>query len=208
MNRLIVVSLLLFLNLSTWAQETVKLPAPEVNTASKMTLMQSLQQRHSQRAFSNKTLSDQTLSTLLWAACGYNRPEEKRLTAPSATNAQDITVFVCRADGAYRYDPAQNALIKVSSEDLRTAVAGRQAFAKDAPVSLVLVSDITKFRNKSREYAAFDAGFVSENICLACTAMGLATVPRATMDKGALAKALNLVEDQLLLLNNPVGYEK
>ena len=55
---------------------------------------------------------------------------------------------------------------------------------------------------------AIDAGYVSQNICLACTALGLATVPRMTMDKETLAKELYLDENKTLLVNHPVGYEK
>ncbi|MDR1224884.1 MAG: SagB/ThcOx family dehydrogenase, partial [Tannerella sp.] len=39
-----------------------------------------------------------------------------------------------------------------------------------------------------------------------CSAAGLATVPRATMDRDGLAKALQLTDRQYLMLNNPVGY--
>ena len=55
---------------------------------------------------------------------------------------------------------------------------------------------------------AIDAGYVSQNICLACTALGLATVPRMTMNKETLAKELHLDENKTLLVNHPVGYEK
>ena len=147
------------------------------------------------------------MSNLLWAACGINRPGQGRITAPSAINAQDITVYVCRQDGAWKYDAAAHALTKVSDKDLRKQVAGFQDFAATAPVSLVLVSDISKVRNHS-ELGAMDAGYVSENICLACTALGLATVPRATMDKAELAKELKLGDSEVLMLNNPVGYKK
>ncbi len=49
---------------------------------------------------------------------------------------------------------------------------------------------------------------VSGNIGLYCAAAKLATVPRASMDKEALTKALNLKDTQILILNNPVGYMK
>lgn len=199
----------LLLSCSAGAQTNVQLPAPDGVKTVKMTLMQALQKRHSTREYNtSKTITDRTLSNLLWAACGYNRPEEKRITAPSALNTQDILVYVCRKDGAYRYDPDANSLVQVSSEDLRPAVAHRQDFAKSAPVCLVLVSDQGKFRQPNIEMGALDAGYVSQNICLAATAIGLATVPRATMDKEALAKGLGLTENQVPLLNHPVGWPK
>ena len=189
--------------------DTRSLPAP--TKSAKMTLMESLQQRHSVRDFSDKAVSDADLSELLWAACGINRPDTKKITAPSAINAQDILVYVCTKDGAWLYVPDGNSLQKVSDKDLRSAVAGRQEAVAVAPVSLILVSDRTKFGDRAKGaevMGAIDAGYVSQNICLACTALGLATVPRMTMDKETLAKELHLDENKTLLVNHPVGYEK
>lgn len=185
------------------------LPTP--TKSAKMTLMESLQQRHSVRDFSDKAVSDADLSELLWAACGINRPDTKKITAPSAINAQDIMVYVCTKDGAWIYAPDGNSLKKVSDKDLRPAVAGRQESVAVAPVCLVLVSDRTKFgdhANAADMMGAVDAGYVSQNICLACIALGLATVPRMSMDKETLAKELNLDENKTLIINHPVGYEK
>ncbi len=187
----------------------IQLPAPNGTKTVKMSLMTALQNRHSVREYNEqKGISNQTLSNLLWAACGYNRPKEKRITAPSALNLQDIVVYVCRKDGAYRYHPENNSLELVTSNDIRPAVAGPQDFAKAAPVCLVLVSDQTKFKTTDRVIGAMDAGYVSQNICLSATAIGLATVPRATMDKDELAKELGLKENQLLMINHPIGWPK
>lgn len=190
-----------------FAQDVIRLPQPkwDDNNGGKATLVEVLKNRRSEREYSKEALSDQVLSNVLWAACGINRPAEKKITAPSAINAQDVIVFVCRSDGAFRYDALNNTLIKVSSKDLRKDVAANQAFSAVAPVSLVLVSDLNKFRSPRAELGAMDAGYVSENICLICTAMGLKTVPRATMNKEVLAKELGLIDNQILELNHPIG---
>ena len=191
------------------AQDIVKLPEPDKNVP--MTLYQALQQRKSVREYSTKDIDDMKLSQLLWAAVGINRPDG-HLTAPTAINAQDITVYVCRKDGAYLYVAKDNVLQKVSDKDLRKSVAANQVFAADAPVSLVIVTDNAKFRGGSTNgptiSGAIDAGYVSQNIDLACEALGLATVPRATMDKDALKKELKLTDSQIPILNHPVGYKK
>lgn len=191
------------------AQDIVKLPEPDKNVP--MTLYQALQQRKSVREYSSKDIDDMKLSQLLWAAVGINRPDG-HLTAPTAVNAQDITVYVCRKDGAYLYVAKDNALQKVSDKDLRKEVASAQQFAAEAPVSLVIVTDNAKFRGGSTNgptiSGAIDAGYVSQNIDLACEALGLVTVPRATMDKDALKKELKLTEAQNPILNHPVGYKK
>ena len=193
------------------AQDNILLPKPSMDN--KVTLMQALQNRHSTREYANKQVPDDVLSTVLWAACGINRPDEGKITAPSAINAQDIQVYVVRQDGAYLYKSEDNSLEKVSSKDLRAAVAGRQSFAASAPVSLVLVSNHNKFPQQMPKEAktrmgVVDAGYISENICLACSALGLNTVPRMTMDTEALKKELRLDDNYDLVLNSQIGYPK
>ena len=203
MRRLYIFAIIMIANLSCMAQSKVELPAPVASGG--MGLFEVLQKRASIREYSDKDISDKTLSQVLWAACGKNRPDG-RITAPSAVNAQDVMVYVCKADGAFLYDAQNNTLVQVSKKDLRKAVAGRQEFAAKAPVSLVLVSNLEKLPRANEMLGAMDVGYVSENICLACTALGLATVPRATMDIEVLNNELGLGEKQVPMLNNPVGY--
>jgi nitroreductase len=209
MKKIIYLGLALMLGTHAMAQNTIQLPAPDKNV--KMSLYEALQNRKSTRSFSDRSVTDATLSQLLWAAVGINRPDG-HLTAPTAVNAQDITVYVVRQDGAYLYKAKENVLEQVSHEDLRPAVASRQTFVLDAPVALVIVSDNAKFKGGSTNgpslSGCMDAGYVSQNICLAAEALGLATVPRATMDKDALAKGLKLTDQQYPLINHPVGFAK
>lgn len=208
---MILLSMLTLLSTSCMAQNSILLPKPSMDN--KVTLMQALQSRHSAREYADKQIPDDVLSTVLWAACGINRPSEGKITAPSAINAQDILVYVVRKDGTYLYQPKDNSLQKVSSKDLRSAVAGRQSFAASAPVSLVLVSNHNKFPQQIPNEAkvrmgVVDAGYVSENICLACSALGLNTVPRMTMDIETLKKELGLDDNYDLVLNSQIGYPK
>jgi len=204
-KTMIALALVTLMSGSALAQDKMELPAPQFDEKSKqVTLVETLSKRQSERSFATTDLTLQELSNILWAACGINRPESKRLTAPSAVNAQDILVYVCRADGTWLYDAVQNTLTRVSTLDLRKAVAGRQEFAATAPVCLLLVSDISRLRG-NREYGAMDAGYVSENIYLICTAMGLKTVARAMMEKDALVRELGLTDSQIPMLNHPIG---
>ena len=188
------------------AGETIKLP-PVVKGVP-ATLMQALEKRQSVREFDKGNIPLRELSNLLWAANGVNREDGKR-TAPSALNKQDVDVYVCMENGAYKYDAKGHALVQVTDKDVRPAVAAQQTWAADAPVVIVLVSDLRKLGGeKAREMGAIDAGHVSQNVCLYCAATGLATVPRASMDKRAVATALNLENGQEPMLNLPVGYPK
>lgn len=186
----------------------VKSNTPDKNRS--VTLMKALSDRHSEREYASKELSLQDLSDLVWAANGINRPDGKR-TAPSALNKQDIDIYVVMKKGAYLYKPQSHTLQPVAKGDHRAAVAGGQDFVKSAPVCLVLVSDLSRFGSSDQHVqlmAAVDAGTVCQNINLFCAAAGLATVPRATMDKTALKSILKLTDTQLPLMNNPVGYPR
>lgn len=187
------------------AQEVKQLPQPDMQLG--VTLTEALQKRRSDREYNaDRDITDQQLSQILWAACGVNRPDKKLLTIPTAINAQDIQVYVCRKDGVALYQPYDNTLKKVSNEDIRPLLAERQQNMKNAPVFLLIVSDQEKFRHNAEVYGAMDAGYASQDICLMCAALGLKTVPRAMMNKEAVAKALGLGEKQILELNHPIGY--
>ena len=142
------------------AQEVKQLPQPDMQLG--VTLTEALQKRRSDREYNaDRDITDQQLSQILWAACGVNRPDKKLLTIPTAVNAQDIQVYVCRKDGVALYQPYDNTLKKVSGEDIRPLLAERQQNMKNAPVFLLIVSDQEKFRHNAEVYGAMDAGYAS-----------------------------------------------
>lgn len=165
--------------------------------------------RHSTRSFdSNRQLSEQQISDMLWSAAGVNRSNGYR-TNPTAMNRQEIDVYVFTKDGVYLYIPASNSLREVAKGDHRKLVAAQQPFAASAPVSLVLIANVDKLGDMNQRnmmMAAVDAGIVCQNINLFCSANGLATVPRASMDADGIKKLLNLSDTQIPIMNNPVGY--
>ena len=126
-------------------------------------------------------------------------------TAPSAMNRQEVDVYAVTAEGAFLYNAKKHALEAVAEGDLR-ALAGTQAFVKDAPLNLVLVADTAKSGDMT--YAAFAAGAISQNVYLYCASEGLATVVRASVDKAALGKALKLRTEQKIIVAQSVGYSK
>ena len=178
------------------------------------TIMKSLSLRKSAAAadFKNaKGLSEQELSDLLWAANGINRPDEGKRTAASAMNSQDIDIYVIRKSGAYLYNAKNHSfsLITAKDKDLRALVADTQTDFANAPVMLLLVSDISKFPRGDdvfrHKLGAMDAGIVSQNIALFCSGTGLITRPRVFMNSEELAKELKLTATQIPMLNHPVG---
>jgi transcriptional regulator with XRE-family HTH domain/nitroreductase len=198
------------LSLSSAAQDLkpIKLPPPQTDGG--RPLMQVLKDRKSTREFGPATLSPQTLSNLLWAAFGINRPDERR-TAPSAMNWQEVSIYMATPEGVYIYYAKDNTLNPVLAGDVRAAT-GTQSYVKDAAVNLVYVSDLSKTGNAASTdvemYTAADVGFIAQNVYLYCASEGLATVVRASIDKPALAKTLNLQPNQKIILAQSVGYPK
>ena len=191
---------------TVYSQEIINLPPPKKEGG--MPLMQALNERKSDREFSTRKLSPEVLSNLLWAACGINRPDGRR-TAPSARNLQDIDVYVAMSDGLFLYEPKDHQLRKISSEDIRAAT-GTQDYVKDAALNLIYVSDLARLKVPDPMAAEFFTGahtaFISENVYLFCASEGLSTVVRGSIDKAALAKKMNLREDQKITLAQSVGY--
>ncbi len=189
--------------------EPLKLNPPDLNRG--LNLMKALSVRASVREYSSEKLSLQDLSDLLWAANGINRPEKGGRTAPSSMNSQDIDLYVFLQEGVYLYDAKNQVLTPVTAGDHR-AETGTQEYVGTAPVSLLLISDISRFRNGDEagklRSAAFDAGIVSQNISVFCASAGLATVPRASVGVEKMKTLLNLKETQYIMLNHPVGYPK
>jgi len=188
--------------------QTIELPPPQKEGGAP--LMDALSLRRSAREFSPCELSLQTLSDLLWAAYGVNRPDGGR-TAPSALNAQEVDVYVALPSGAYIYDAAANMLQLVAGHDLR-GVTGYQDFVDEAPLDLVFVADYTRMAlipaRQRESYASAAAGAISQNVYLFCASSELATVIRAWIDREAIADALGLSHDQQVLLSRTVGYPK
>lgn len=194
------------------AQDIV-LPAPD-KTGGKP-LMQALSERASAREFSETDLSLKQLSELLWAAWGYNRPEEKKRTAPSSRNVQEMDVYVSLRSGLYLYDAERHTLKQIHNKDIR-ALCGTQDFVGIAPVNLIYVSDLAKFGKKEGEaikeaellssYA--NTGFIAQNVYLYCASSGLSCVVRAMIPRDKLAPEMGLRTNQVIILGQTVGVSK
>ncbi len=190
------------------APPDIRLNVPDMQRG--LTVMNAFGNRASATSFSPRELSLQDLSDLLWASNGINRPESGKRTAPTAVNAQDIDIYVLLKSGAYLYDHKTHSLRGIAAGDNRKLVSDRQTNFASAPVMLVIVSDISRFRGDDNDrklsWASMDAGIVSQNVSLFCAGTGMVTRPRASMDIEGLKKLPNLTASQYPLLNNPVGY--
>ncbi len=200
----------------------IKLPKPkDVRTKS---VMAALRQRKTVRTIGRKKLSIQQLSNLLWAAFGVNRKTGPfgtcGRTAGSASNSQEIEIFVALPDGVYRYDAIPHQLSPVATGDLRALAInkGQESIAANAPVRLIYVVDLDKLIHSSgyqepglkdpeiqKSYYFVDIGMIAENVALFAASMGLSAWFH-NCQKEALAAQLKLPLDRRVLFAQTIGW--
>ncbi|MGI6369967.1 MAG: SagB/ThcOx family dehydrogenase [Ignavibacteria bacterium] len=190
-------------------EKIIKLPEP--NMKGGMPIMQALAERKSIKEFSDKLISMQQLSDLLWAMFGINRVETGKRTAPSAKNWQSNEMYIITKEATYHYNHKEHSLILLKSGDLRH-IAGKQEYSQKAPLNILLISDLAKV-DKVNELdkkitASADAGFISQNAYLYCSSEGLACVVRLMIDHDLIGKTLELSEQCWATLALTIGFAK
>ncbi|MGD1045358.1 MAG: SagB/ThcOx family dehydrogenase [Bacteroidota bacterium] len=200
----------------------IELPKPMFERDSSM--FKALQQRKTIREISDKKLSLQILSNLLWAAYGVNRKKGPfgipGRTAASASNSQEIDIYVIMQDGIYLYDAFHHHLALIVPGDLRTLAigAGQVNFVAKAPVQLIYIVDVHKLSNTSgyqepglqdseiqKSYYYVDTGLIAGNVYLFAASQGLASWFH-NCNKPGLTEKLKLRAYQLVLFGQTVGY--
>jgi hypothetical protein len=198
--------------------QIIVLPEPE-KTGGK-SLMQSLQERKTSREIKSMDLPMQIISNLLWAAFGVNRKTasfgKSGRTAPSASNSQEIDLYVTLSGGVYIYDPLHHRLVPVATGDFRKR-SGRRVGAL-APVHIFYVADMGKYdlgpdqpdpnigdKEVQKSYYYTDTGFIAQNVYLYAASTGLAAWFH-NCDKVNTINEFNLKPGQKVLFAQSVGY--
>jgi nitroreductase len=198
--------------------EPIALPKPETDGGK--SVLAALWERRTNRGISERPLPAQVLSNLLWAAFGINRQQgsfgKPGRTAPSASNSQEIDLYVALPEGVYLYEPAPHRLAPVVAGDFR-ARSGRRA-AATAPVNIFYVADLTRYDmgpgqpdrrigdpevQKSYYYVA--TGLIAQNVYLFAASQGLAAWFH-NCNKDDSAREFNLRPQQRVLFAQTVGY--
>jgi len=189
----------------------IKLNQPSLDKG--IGLMAALKKRMTYRNISDKKLTLQQLSELLWSADGVNRPDGKR-TSPAAMAKYAVDIYVVLPEGVYLYDVAKHELTPVAKGDFRKE-AGKQDFVYTAPVNLVYVINLKNWENLNRpvpekkrdRWIILEAGFFVQNVYLYCASEGLGTVVRGYIDEDKFAKVIK-VKPEHVILAQTVGHLK
>ncbi len=186
-------------------------------------VLAALWERRTIRNIADKPLPPQVLSNLLWAAWGVNRPagQSGRLgrTAASASNSQEIDLYVALPEGIYLYEAVPHRLTPVVAGDQRANVGrgGRRGSMARAPVILIYVVDIAKYSKGrpqepglrdpevQKSYYNVATGLIAGNVYLFAASQGLAAWFH-NCNRTGLAAQLGLRPDQRVLYAQTVGY--
>jgi len=193
--------------------DVIKLNPPDLNRG--ISLMQALKKRKTNRDISDKKVTLQQLSDLLWAADGVNRPDGKR-TAPAAMGIYCVDIYVVLPEGVYLYDSAKHELEPVAKGDFRKS-AGMQDFVFIAPVNLVYVFTLRNPQNspgpapvpeeKRKIWGDVEVGCMVQNVYLYCASQGLAAVVRGMIDQKKFSEAIKVKPEQIIVAQT-IGYPK
>jgi Nitroreductase family len=201
--------------------QPIALPEPVFTQC--RTVFEALQMRRTSRSISDEKISLQILSDILWAAQGVNRVQGPfggpGRTAGSASNSQEICVYVAREEGTYSYEPDSHRLTPVAVGDSRALAIGpgQGRAGANAPVRFIYIVDIDRFKTAGfqepglydpeiqRSYYFVDIGLIAQNVYLASSALGLASWFH-NCNKAALTQELRLKPHQRALFGQTIGY--
>ena len=159
--------------------------------------------------FPNGAISDEELSTILWAASGRNRGDNG-WTVPMAFGMPPyVKIFAVRPDGAFLYDWKQQSLIKVTDENILSKISG-DGFVQTAPCVLVFVAapDVLgeragMYKGNTLEYIA--TGAMTQQSYLAADALDISVRYMIFMKADAIKSELKLKELEVPLCILPMG---
>jgi hypothetical protein len=208
---------------SSFAEELQPLTLPKPEKDGGKSVLAALWERKTNRDIRDEKLPLQVLSNLLWAAFGVNRDSgpfgQVGRTAASASNSQEIDLYVALPEGIYLYEAIPHRLTPVVAGDLRAKVGGRgrRGSAANAPASLIFVVDIAKYSQArlqepglkdpevQKSYYNVATGLIAGNVYLFAASQGLAAWFH-NCNKPELGTELKLRPDQRVLFAQTVGY--
>jgi len=163
-----------------------------------MILEESIFRRMSVREFTDEPVTDEELSTILWAAYGLRDDGKRTVSAIDGIHA--AVIYVLKEDAAYTYDALNHSLALYKEGDYRDIVGWQYS----APIQLGLCWDTDK---TNLYYASVELGEIGQNIQLMANALDLGTVVTAQGPNSAI-EPLGLPDNEEGMIVMPLGHPK
>lgn len=186
--------------------QNIKLPEPD-RTGGKP-LMQCITERKTIRQYkAGAKLTPKQISTMLYAAWGFNRPEKR--TVATARNKQDLEIYIALDSGIYRYNAKTNVLELRKKGNHKSELGKQTPMFEKAAAVVIYLSDLSRFGSIPRDrqifYSAAHAGSAYQNVYLYCANENLGTVLCKLINEDTIRSLLELPANIEVLFAQPVG---
>lgn len=199
------------------------IPINKINCGN-MSLLNTLKKRKSRRIFSEKPLTLEELSLLLWSAQGVKKIVKNGYatlrTVPSAGARHPFETYIAvfnvidLNNGIYRYLPLEHKLIFLESpnnlKEKLIEASYDQKFVSNCAVTFIwtTIPYRTEWRYSiaSSKLILMDAGHMCENLYLACESIDAGTCAIASYDQDKMDKLLHVDgKEEFSVYLAPVG---
>lgn len=140
---------------------------PQPNTID-MKLEETIFRRMSIREYTDEPISDEDLSTILYA--GFGLREDGKHTVAGIDNVNAAVLYVIREDGAYTYNPENHSLVFYKTGNWLNRV-GWQYKTANILLGLCWKKDLA-----DPNFAGVELGEIGQNIAFAANSLGIGTV--------------------------------
>lgn len=193
----------LLISCISYCYADVTLPTPQKKEG--MGLFDSLKKRTSTPGggFPTGMLSDDELSSVLWAASGLNRGKNGWTVPMASGKPPYVRLYVASEKGTFVYEWEGHYLREINKQDIRGAV-GKQNFTKRAPYILIFVSDGDSLKDydaqQANDFSQIAVGAMSQNVYLSAAALKLSTRYIHSINPEFINQSLQLPEN-----SKPIG---
>lgn len=191
-------------------EEEIKLPRAQ--KIGKVSVEEAINNRRTIRYYTNKPITLNELSQILWAAQGITTKDGLR-TTPSAGALFPLEIFVLAGNveklenGVYRYNPFKHSIKKILRGDYRKhlfdfALGQEQVQTAAANIIITAVYKRTtwKYGERGKRYVDVEAGHCAQNILLQAEALGIGCCPIGAFYDEEVKKLLNAKEEYPLYI--------
>jgi len=192
----------------------------------KIDVKSAIRNRESHRSYSDKPMSIEELSFLLWATQGIRQkldPGHALRTVPSAGCRHALETYLCVLNiqgmnqGIYRYLPLEHQLLFEFTEENLDRKIAQAALGQPYPgeAAVTFIWSAVPYRMEWRygiaahKVIAIDAGHVCQNLYLACEAIDVGTCAIAAYDQEGIDELLRIDgEDEFTIYLASVGRKR
>jgi SagB-type dehydrogenase family enzyme len=193
----------------------IKLPDPTSIQIPAMDLRQAMEQRSTLRRYTEKELTMDEISYLLWVTQGIKSVTDRPVTfrtVPSAGSRHTFETFILinrvgsLAPGLYRYSALKHVIYPVNLEaginERLTTACKEQSHIRTSAATFFWIAEIYRmswrYSERSYRYVLLDAGHVCQNFYLAAESIQCGVCGIAAYDDDLLNAALSVDGESMI----------